>query len=117
LVPNPAAGPQTPPDQRYVYGGDPILFDPAGVFPVPTNPSASGYPLGAAAHHANKTFNYTYTNLLKVLHTSLNGAPPRLDAAIGLMMSLEQEAEDMVSGATVGGECAGPTFEYQPVTA
>jgi hypothetical protein len=115
LVPNPAAGPQTPPDERYLYGGDPIPFDPAGVFPVPTNPDAAGYPSGGAAQQANQNFNYTYTNLLKVLHASLNGAPRRLDAAIGLMMSLEQQAKDMVSGSLVGGECVGPTFQYQPV--
>ncbi len=115
LIPNPGAGPDTPPAERYLYGGDPIPFDPAGVFAVPTNPSAESYPAGSAAHKANRTFNYTYTNLLKALHASLNGAPGRLDAGIALMMGLQQQAKDMMAGVTTGGEATGPSFQYQPV--
>lgn len=115
LVANPDAGPDAPPDQRFVYGGDPVPFDPAGVFAAPTNPTAANYADGSTAQRANRTFNYTYTNALKALHDVFNGAPRRLDAAIGLMMSLEQQALDMMSGLVTVGACVGPTFEYQPV--
>jgi Ferritin-like len=115
LIPNAGAGPDAPPDQRYVYGGDPVAFDPDGVLAVPTNPTLAGYPTGSLAFLACRTFNYTYTNLLKVLHVMLNGTPNRLDDAIGLMMSLRQQAKDMATGAITGGMPVGPSFEYQPI--
>jgi hypothetical protein len=114
LIPNPDAGPNVPPDQRFVYGGEPVAFDPDGVLAVPTNPTLAGYSAGSLAFLACRTFNYTYTNLLKVLHVMHTGAPDRLDAAIGLMMSLEQQAKDMATGTITGGAPVGPSFEYQP---
>jgi hypothetical protein len=115
LIANPAATPATTPDQRFVYGGDPITLDPAGVYPVPSDPLASNYVAGSAARRACDTFNYTYTNLLKSLHATFNGQPEQLDSAIGLMMSLEQQAGDMMSGSNPSGVNVGPSFEYQPV--
>jgi hypothetical protein len=115
LIANPAATPATPPDQRYVYGGDPITVDPAGIYPVPSDPLASKYAAGSAARRACDTFNYTYTNLLKSLHATFNGQPGQLDSAIGLMMSLAQQAGDMMSGSNPSGVNVGPSFEYQPV--
>lgn len=115
LIPNPEAGPETPPDQRYLYGGAPIDFDTSGVYQVPADPSASRYPAGTAARYAFDTFNYTYTNLLKALHATFNGQPDRLDSAIGLMMSLKQLARDMMSGSNPVGVNVGPSFEYQPI--
>jgi hypothetical protein len=113
LIPNCDAGPEAPPDQRYVYGGDPVTFDPDGVLAVPTNPTLAGYPDGSHAFRTCRTFNYTYTNLLKVLHVMLNGAPDRLGAAIGLMMSFKQQAQDLATGAIAGGMPVGASFEYQ----
>jgi hypothetical protein len=115
LIANPHTGPNAPPDQRYVYGGDPVPFDPEGVLAVPVNPTLAGYPAGSLAFVTCRTFNYTYTNLLKALHIMLNGAPERLSDAIGLMMSLKQQAIDMATGAITGGMPVGPSFEYQPV--
>lgn len=100
---------QTPP---YSYSGDPIVLDPSGVYPVLVNPNASEYT--PTQLRANNAFNYTYTSLLKSLHDTLNGQPDLLDAAIGLMMSLKQQAKDMMSGGADGNTFTGPTFEYQP---
>jgi hypothetical protein len=115
LIPNPDAGPQTPPDNRYVYGGAPIPFDESGVYPVPSDPLAAKYPPGSAARHACDTFNYSYTSLLKTLHATFNGQPDQINPAIGLMMSLKQQARDMMSGSNPSGVNVGPSFEYQPV--
>jgi hypothetical protein len=115
LIKNPNAGPNTPPDQRYIYAGEPITLDPAGVFPVPTDPKAAGYPPGSAGRIACDTFNYTYTSLLKSLHTTFNGRPADLVSAIGLMMSLKVLARNMMSGTSPAGVNVGPSFEYQPV--
>lgn len=122
LVPNPDAGPDTKPEDRYFYDavGHAVTFDPGGVFPIPENPKVNGtttptYPAGTAAKAANDNFNYTYTSLLKVLHRSLNGRPDLLATAIAMMMSLRQQALDMASGTSTGNQNIGPSFEYQPV--
>lgn len=122
LVPNPDAGLDTPPNDRYVYdtANHPVAFDPAAVYAVPTNPKVNNtktptYAPGTVGQVVNDTFNYTYTNLLKVLHRTLNGENHLLDTAIGMMMSLRQQAMDMTSGTDSGGQHIGPTFEYQPV--
>jgi hypothetical protein len=115
LIPNPDAGPSTRPDQRYIYSGPPLPFDPSTVYAVPTNPKAANYLAGSAARTACDTFNYTYTSLLKVLHSMFNGQPQLFNSALGLMMSLKQQAKDMMSGTSTGGTSVGPSFEYQPV--
>jgi hypothetical protein len=115
LIRNPQAGPSTPPDQQYIYGGDPIPLDQAQVFAVPANPTTATYPDGSPARKACVTFNYTYTSLLKCLHATFNGEPDELQAAIGIMMSLRQQAIDMMAGTTTAGTPTGPTFEWQPV--
>ena len=43
---------------------------------------------------------------------ALNGQPGELTSALGLMMSLEQQAKDMMSGLQTGGKGVGPSFEY-----
>jgi hypothetical protein len=115
LIKNPDAGPQTPPDQQFIYAGAAVPFDPAGVFAVPTDPMVVNYPAGSGARHACDTFNYTYTSLLKALHAVFNGCPEQFDSAIGLMMSLKQLARDMMSGSNPSGVSVGPSFEYQPL--
>ena len=122
LMPNPDAGPDTPPDDRYFYDrvNHPVPFDAAGVYAVPKNPKVNGttpptYPPGSVGQIANDNFNYTYTGLLKVLHQTLNGRPEQLDTAIGMMMSLRQQAMDMASGTNTSNKNIGASFEYQPV--
>jgi rubrerythrin len=106
LIPAPG---KTPP---WVFGGAPISLDPKGVYNVPINPSRQNYT--GAQLFACDTFNYTYTNLLKSLHTALNGSPSELDNAIGLMMALKTQAKAMMSGYPDPNVVTGPTFEYQP---
>lgn len=117
LVANPNAPADAPPDQRYVYGGDPIPFDPAGVRSLTVDPTSASYAAGTQARLANDNFNYAYTSLLTSLRTTFNGSPHTLMTAIGLMESCKQQALDMgklpVSGSPAG-EVAGPSFQYQP---
>jgi len=112
LIPNPNPKPGGP---DYVYGGHAILFDPTGVWPVITNPSLNPYTPGTKAANLNDTFNYTYTNLLRSLHLTFNGEPDRLGPAIGLMESLKEQAQVMMSFELVPGQTAGPGFQYLPV--
>ncbi len=98
----------------YSYSGDPIPFDSTGVYPTIINPKASVYPAGTQARYACDTFNYTYTTLLKCLHSAFNGNPAQLDDALGIMESLKEQAVDLMTFDAGNGTTAGPSFEYQP---
>ncbi|HEY0602494.1 MAG TPA: ferritin-like protein [Herpetosiphonaceae bacterium] len=93
---------RTPP---YKYEGKEVPLDPTGIFNVQPDRQGSGQSQAAC------TFNYTYTCLLKTLHAFFNGEnnKDQFRAALGLMMSLKQQAKDMMSNLNVG-----PSFEYQP---
>jgi hypothetical protein len=99
---------QVPP---FSYAGDPITFDPSGVYPVPINPNAATYT--PAQLTANRAFNFAYTTLLSSLTKAFNTDPSALDGAIGSMFALKKLAKNMMSGAN-GQPVTGPTFEYQP---
>jgi len=105
---------RVPTGQRYAYLGAPVTVNPAGIRDVPVNPTLAGYRAGGAAWRACKSFNYTYTTLLKALHATFNGAPGELRPAIDIMSSLQQQALDMMAGVTTDGVPAGPSFEWQP---
>lgn len=105
----------TPEPPGFAYSGDPIPFDPSGVWPVVPDPHVDRYPPGSAARYANDTFNYTYTSLLRSLHATFNGRPDQFDSSVGLMESLKQQAISIMSIDIGGGATAGPSFEYQSV--
>jgi len=106
-----------PPAQPYAYAGAPVPFDPQGVYAVPTNPKAAGYPAGSTQAFANDNFNYTYTGLLGALNALCNGqsTQDQFNTAIGLMMSLKGQAKAMMAGIPNPAVLTGPSFEYQPV--
>jgi Ferritin-like len=114
LIPNTDAPPNAPDDQKYLYGGDPIPFDPNGVLPVIDNPKAALYPAGSPARLACDTFNSTYTSILKTLQVSFNGSPDQLDHAIDSMLTLSGQAMDLMAIDLGNGTNAGPSFEYRP---
>jgi len=105
-----------PPAQQDTYSGDLVPFDPSGVYAVPIDPKAANYPVSSAQRLACDNFNSTYTSLLRSLHTTLNGQPDQLDTAIGLMMSLKGQAEQMMSGIPNPAVITGPSFEYLSVS-
>lgn len=106
--------PDVPPDKQYSYTGDPILIDPAGVRDVIDNPQRTSFEPGSQALALFDNFNYTYTSLLKSLHTTFNGTPDDLDSAIGLMESCKQQALALTAIELTAGGCAGPGFLWQP---
>jgi hypothetical protein len=114
LVPVPDRPPDAAPEQRYAYAGPAIPFDAAGVRTLLLDPTRESYAASSEARHANDSFNYTYTSLLKTLHATFNGEPERLMAAVGLMESCKQQASDMGTLRVGNGTFAGPSFQYQP---
>ncbi|HEY0371300.1 MAG TPA: ferritin-like protein [Thermoanaerobaculia bacterium] len=115
LVQNP--DPKLPPDQQYSYTGMAVPFDPNGVYAVGSDPLSSNYPAGSAQAFANDNFNYTYTNLLGALHAMFNGqsTEDEFNRAIGLMMSLKEQAMAMMSGIPNPALSIGPSFQYLAV--
>lgn len=101
-------------DPPYAYGGDPVDFDPAGVWPVVSNPVAAAYPPGSPAAIANQQFNGVYTQVLKALHAAFNGAPDAIANAVLNMLALKQMAGHLMTIPVADGYTAGPSFEYQP---
>lgn len=103
----------------FAYGGDPIPFDPAGVYPMKPNPKIADFTPGSQASTRVSEFAYSYSSLLNALHTAFNGEPHRINAAIGLMYALKVEAVALMQ-TPIGdgsGQTAGPSFEYVKVLA
>lgn len=115
IVPNPAADERTHPDERYLYEGPRVPFDPEGVWPVKSNPKAKDYRPRTRARRAMDTFNYTYTTLLARIDDLTNDRGGEFDATLGMMYSMKHQAIEMMSGIAVEDEYIGPSFEYQPI--
>lgn len=99
--------------QGFSYTGAQILAQ-GPIANVPTNPLAANYVEGTAERHAMDNFNYTYTSLLKGLHDLFNGKPDTFRRTLGAMMSLRQQALDMMAGTNLH-KPIGPSFEYLAV--
>lgn len=103
--------------EGWSYSGPPVPFDPDGVWPLMRNSTLSAYEPGTAAHRMVSQFNTSYSNLLRALHATFNGAPATLTAAMGLMYELKLQAQEMAThtvtdprtGETVS---VAPAFEY-----
>ncbi len=102
-------------EARYAFAGEVVTFRADGVYPLPVDPRASHYPVGTTQRRLIDAFNLTYTSLLEVLHTLLNGANDAVTfrSALALMSTLERQAQVMATGAEAGVH-VGPTFEYHP---
>jgi hypothetical protein len=90
------------------YSGNPLVAD--GPIANVKVKKAAQLPAGSAERHALDNFNYTYTGLLKGLHQLFNG----FSRTLGTMMSLRQQALDMLLGTNLH-KPIGPSFEYQSV--
>jgi Ferritin-like len=107
--------PPTPSGNHWDYVGPPITLDTDAVVPLKPNPKRSDYSGNQPALDALDNFNYTYTTLLKSLHSTFNGRPGDLISAVGLMESLWEQALALATIELPDGTRAGPTFDYQPV--
>jgi hypothetical protein len=113
LIHNPDAGPESPPSEQYIYGGDPIPIDPAGILPLPTNPRAEEFPAGSEARALADQFNIAYTSMLQTLHRAANGEPTLVSQATASMRNeLRPAALQLVGIQLDNGLRAAPTFEF-----
>jgi hypothetical protein len=114
LIPNPdPSGCATTP---WVFKGHPIAFDPAGVYPVISNPDARSYDDQPRLRELNHAFNSAYSDLLRKLHQVFNGRPDWLGPALLTMQNLKSQAQLLMTQEVVPGQTAGPTFQYLPAS-
>lgn len=112
---NPNAGPNTPPDQQYIYDGDPVILDPTGVSAAPRDPKAGNYAARSSARQAMDAFNTLYRELLKLLQRGFNGGPDALtDAINNSMTTLGTAGRKLMATAPADGGPLGPGFEFLP---
>jgi len=104
--------PDTTTPEGWSFSGDPIELDPEGIYNLKQNAKASDYPSGSAARRYADQTNYTYSSLLNVLHQTFNGAPDKIDQAMGVMYELRLSVQKMVTIDVGNGERAAPPFEY-----
>lgn len=114
LIAHPSPLPGAP---AWAFAGHPIAFDPAGVWPVMSNPQRSDYREHARLRSLNDTFNAGYSRMLQDLERVFNGQPDRLAPALLTMQALRQQAMVLMSQEIVPGMHAGPTFDYTCLTA
>jgi hypothetical protein len=98
----------------FAYAGDPVPFDPAGVYPMRPNPQIHYFEPGTQARTKIEEFSYAYSSLLNALHTAFNGQPAQIETAIGLMYSLKMIAVSLMQTPLGDGSnmTVGPSFEY-----
>jgi hypothetical protein len=98
----------------FAYDGPPVLFDPAGVWPLRPNCKINDFAQGTQARTRIESFAYSYSSLLNALHSAFNGQPDRLSTAIGLMYDLRVQAVALMQTDTGdgSGQTVGPSFEF-----
>lgn len=98
----------------FAYAGNPVPFDPAGVYPMRPNPKIHYFEPGTPARIKIEQFSYAYSSLLNALHTAFNGQPAQMKTAIGLMYELKMIAVSLMQTPLGDGSnmTAGPSFEY-----
>jgi len=110
LVPDPTA------PEGYSYTGDPVVFTPAGVHPMITDPSMDFYPPGTRAGHLAEQFNRNYRHLLVALQETFTGRPSALNAAMGVMYELRLAAIAMTTVPDPrpghAAQCVTPCWAY-----
>jgi len=96
----------------FAYGGEPVPFDPAGVYPMKPNPEIADFEEGTQARTRVERYAYSYSSLLNALHVAFNGRPDTIDTAIGLMYELKVQAVALMQTGIGGGRTAGPSYQY-----
>lgn len=101
----------------FAYDGDPVPFDPDGVYPMMDDPDLGKLRPGSKAYILATQFAQTYHALLRGLDRTFNGEPAAIAGAIGTMYSLDVTARQLMRTPAVrpdgkaDGTTAGPSFQ------
>ena len=100
---------------NYSFTGQPILFDPAGVWPMRDNPNSRDLIPGTKAYYTTKVFHSTYHTLLCKLEEVLGGNPDGMAEAMTIMESLEVQAKRLMKLPLHKNSpyTCGPVFDFE----
>ncbi len=93
--------------------GEAFAVDYATVYPMLADPHLEDYPEGEL-REAVRAFDALYSELLRQLERSFDGAPDQLLPAVGTMFALKYKALELLKNPLPGrpGLHAGPVFAY-----
>ncbi|MEE9344786.1 MAG: ferritin-like protein [Methylococcales bacterium] len=102
-------------DDKFSYGGDPVAFVSEGVYPMKSDPTSEQFPEDSYGRVLSNNFTEGYSSLLNSLHEAFNGAPDKIETAIGLMYQLRFMAQKLMTTPLKKGEIAtgGPVYKYR----
>jgi hypothetical protein len=99
----------------FSFTGAEIQFDPAEVWDLPDDPQAADYPSGSEERGKIDAFNRAYSDLLRVLQRTFDGAPGQIGDALFSMGLLRRVAREVVETTDpMTGKQLGLTFEFMP---
>ncbi|MFF0696037.1 ferritin-like domain-containing protein [Streptomyces tendae] len=97
----------------WVFEGEPVPFDPEGVYPTADDPDTYELPSGSVARRDSEQCDESYTRALTSLNRVFNGHPEEMDDAVGLMYQMQVQAKKLL-GIKVpdgGDTVVGPSFQ------
>ena len=99
----------------YAYDGEPIEFNPDGVYPMKDNPNSESINPGTDCHTEAKAFHNAYRNFLRVLHQTFNGEPHKIHHSVELMEALQVHAKKCMWMQYNDDESTtcGPVWNYE----
>ncbi|CAI7997919.1 hypothetical protein GBAR_LOCUS2275 [Geodia barretti] len=111
-----------PDGEGYAYTGDPIPYNPNGVWNMKDNLAISDIEKGTVCHTQARAFHNVYKTLLCVLQDTFDGHPEKMDEAMKLMEVLKVHAKraiwtplnSLTSRPPEDGEVmCGPIWDYE----
>ena len=100
-------------ESGYAYNGDPIPYNPQGVWPMRDNPSKEFIVPGTECHTQAKAFHQVYRNFLRVMQKTFSGSPDKITEAVELMEALQVHAKKTMWTPYDKTHTCGPVWDYE----
>ena len=99
-------------DDSYAYAGDPIKYDPFGVYPMRDNPDSKTIVPDSNCYVEAKIFHRIYRRFLTTLQETFNKQPEKIMSAVELMEALQMHARKCMWTKYGTGNTCGPVWNY-----
>lgn len=100
-------------ESGYTYDGDPIPYNPQGVWPMRDNPSKEFIVPGTECHTQARAFHQVYRNFLRVMQKTFSGSPEKITEAVELMEALQVHAKKTMWTPYDKTRTCGPVWDYE----
>lgn len=100
-------------ESGYAYDGDPIPYNPQGVWPMRDNPRKEFIVPGTECHTQAKAFHQVYRNFLRVMQKTFSGSPDKITEAVELMEALQVHAKKTMWTPYDKTHTCGPVWDYE----